>query len=417
MENLFYLAKMKKLRCIFLFAFYLFLQRVSAQVLTLDSVLNAVEKQNPMLKMYDEQINAENAFAEGAKSWMPPKFSSGLWQTPYNDLQSGMLMISAEQMIPNSHKQDANQKYMLGMASVEKEGKQAQRNQLFGNAKQTYFEWVVLKRKYLTLIQIDSLLDYLLQTSRLRYTYNKEKLNNIYRAQADLYELRNMETMMVADMKMKNVMLNTLMKRPVNIVFDVDTTLKFRNYEVAASDSIAIAASRSDIKQLDATHALLKLQQNLEYSKRLPDFGVSLNHMQSLGMMPSQYSVMGMVTIPIVGWASKEYKSNVRGLNNQMSAVDYQKEALINMTTGEVVMLQLEIKSIKQQLINYHNNILPTYFKSYQAALLAYEQNTGDLFLVLDAFKMYRMQAMNEQDQLNQLLRLQVAYEKEMEIR
>ena len=408
---------MKKLKYILPFMIYLLVQQVNAQVLTLDSVLSAVEKNNPMLKMYDEMVNAENTYAEGAKSWMPPTFSAGLWQTPYSDISQGMFMVSGEQMIPNPSKLNANQKYMQGMAAVDKEAKQAQQNQLFSEAKDAYFEWVVLRKKYIVLNQIDSLLNYLLQTAQLRYKYSKEKLDNIYKAQADLYELRNMEAMLVADMKMKNVMLNTLMKRDKDFVFDVDTTLPMHSYESVSSDSAAIALARSDVKQLDASKNLLKLQQDYENSKRLPDFGISASHMQSLGMMPNQFSIMGMVTIPIAGWSSRMYKSTVKGLNNQMNAVEYQKQNLVNMVSGEIVMLQVEIKTTKQQISNYQNNIVPAYYKSYQAALMAYEQNTGDLFIVLDAFKMYRMQSMNELDELSQLFKLQVEYEREMEIR
>ena len=199
--------------------------------------------------------------------------------------------------------------------------------------------------------------------------------------------------------------------------FDIDTVVHERNYELALNDSVSVAAKRSDVRQYDASVDLLKLKQSIEYSKRLPDFGVSVAHIQSLGMMPSQYSVMGMVTIPIVGWASKEYKANVKGLKSQMNAVEFQKQSLINETLGDISMLQIEIKSAKLQLSNYRNNIVPAYYKSYQTALLAYGQNTGDLFVVLDAFKMYRMASMSELDQLNNLLKLQAAYEKEMEIR
>lgn len=410
-------VKMIKSKAILIILSCLLIQGLSAQVLTLDSVLNNIDRNNPMLKMYDEQIIAENNYAQGAKSWMPPTISTGPWQTPYNDFSGGMWMISAEQMIPNPSKLNANQKYMQGMASVEKQGKSAQRNLMFADAKKAYYEWIILKKKYVIAVQIDTLLNYLLQTAQLRYKYNQEKLNNIYKAQADLYELRNMETMLVADMKMKNVELNTMMKLDKNYTFDIDTTLHPHYYEAVLNDSATIATIRSDVKQYDASITLLKSQQDVEYSKRLPDFGVSVNHMQSLGEMPNQYSVMGMITIPIVGWASKEYRSNVKGLNNQMNAVEYQKESLINETLGDVAMLQLEIKSAKEQLSNYQTNIVPAYFKSYQSALLAYEQNTGDLFVVLDAFKMYRMESMNELDELNTLLKLQVEYEKEMEIR
>ena len=82
-----------------------------------------------------------------------------------------------------------------------------------------------------------------------------------------------------------------------------------------------------------------------------------------------------------------------------------------------IASLQTQIKSTKQQLANYNDNIIPAYYKTYQTSLIAYEQNTEDLFVVLDGLKMYRMAKMNELDQLNALLKLQVEYEREMEIR
>lgn len=90
-------------------------------------------------------------------------------------------------------------------------------------------------------------------------------------------------------------------------------------------DTSQISSSRSDIKQFDASLGLIKLQQQIEKSRRLPDFGISLSHMQSLGEMPNQYSVMGMISIPIVPWASKEYKSNIKGLDNTVNSISFQK--------------------------------------------------------------------------------------------
>jgi outer membrane protein TolC len=388
-----------------------------AQVLPLDSVLNRIEKNNPMLKMYDEQIIAVNNYSQMAKSWMPPTLSTGPWQTPYKSFSDGMWMITGEQMIPNPSKQKANYNYMQGMAPVEQQGKQAKKNEMFAMAKQNYYEWIVLKKKFNVLVQTDSLLNYIVQVAQLRYTYNKEKLNNIYKAQADLYELRNMETMLLGDIQMKNVELNTLMNVDKSFAFDVDTTLQPHNYELQLPDTSLISSSRSDIKQFDASIGLVKLQQQYEKSKRLPDFGISLSHMQSLGMMPNQFSAMGMITIPIAPWASKEYKSNIKGLDNTFNAINFQKQSLINETAGMIAAMQTQIKSAKQQLTNYSDNIIPTYYKSYQTSMIAYEQNTEDLFVVLDGLKMYRMAKMNELEQFNTLLKLQVDYEKEMEIR
>lgn len=408
---------MKNNKRILLFIFCVCAIQTFGQVLTIDSVLSRIESNNPMLKMYDEQINAANNYSEMAKSWMPPTFSTGPWQAPYKNFSDGMWMITGEQMIPNPSKQKANYQFMQGMASIEQQGKAAKKNEMFAMAKTNYYEWIVLQKKYYVLMQTDSLLNYIVQVAQNRFTFNKEKLNNIYKSQADLFELRNMEAMLVGDMKMKNIELNTLMNIDKSYEFDVDTSFISYDYELQLIDTFLITTSRSDIKQFDANIGLLKFQQQYEKSKRLPDFGISLSHMQSLSMMPNQYSAMGMMTIPIAPWATKEYKSNIKGLNNTLNAIGYQKQSLVNETAGKIASLQTQMKYSKQQLTNYTNLIIPTYFKSYETSMLAYEQNTEDLFVVLDALKMHRMAKMNELDQLNVLFKLQVEYEKELEIR
>lgn len=390
---------------------------IKAQVITLDSVLNLIERNNPMLKMYDEQINAANNYSQMAKSWMPPTFSTGIWEAPYNNFTEGMWMITSEQMIPNPAKQKASYSYMLGMVPVEQTGKEAKKNEMFSMAKESYYEWIVLKLKYNALVQTDTLLSNIIKVAQIRYTYSQEKLNNVYKAQADLYELRNMEIMMLSDMKMRNIELNTLMNLDKSFVFEIDTTIEDHNYEIQITDTSVLSTARSDIKQFDAKIELIKLQQQYEKSKRLPDFGISLSHMQSLGEMPNQYSLMGMVTIPIAPWSAIEYKYNVQGLNNTANAINWERQSLINETTGTITYLQTQISFAKQQLINYNVNITPAYYKNYQASLLAYEQNTEDLFVVLDGLKMYRMSKMAELDQLNTLLKLQVFYERELQIR
>ena len=85
---------MKNNKRILLFIFCVCAIQTFGQVLTIDSVLSRIESNNPMLKMYDEQINAANNYSEMAKSWMPPTFSTGPWQAPYKNFSDGMWMIT-----------------------------------------------------------------------------------------------------------------------------------------------------------------------------------------------------------------------------------------------------------------------------------------------------------------------------------
>ena len=159
-----------------------------AQVLTLDSVFAQVAR-NPSVKAYDAQINAQEAYASGAKSLDAPRLSAGQYQTPYSlNPNTGSFMVQAEQMFTNPAKLHAKENYQKSLAKVTAEDKNELKNQLFAQARQYYFERVILERKLALLQHTKELLEYILKDANIRLTYGKEKLSNIYKAKAQLYD-------------------------------------------------------------------------------------------------------------------------------------------------------------------------------------------------------------------------------------
>ncbi|MES2268964.1 MAG: hypothetical protein V4520_19520, partial [Bacteroidota bacterium] len=77
--------------------------------------------------------------------------------------------------------------------------------------------------------------------------------------------------------------------------------------------------------------------------------------------------------------------------------------------------LRTDMSSKKRQLKNYNQNIIPALQNTYKTSLQAYEQNTGDLPSVLDGIKSLQSARMAALDRLQELLTLQVAYEREYE--
>ena len=106
-----------------------------AQTLKLNAVIDSITASHPVVKMYNNEIRSMDEAAKGAKSWMPPEISTGLWMVPYNtklwkkdDMGGtgmGQYMIGGQQMFPNKKKQNADAAYMQAMSSVEKEKKNA----------------------------------------------------------------------------------------------------------------------------------------------------------------------------------------------------------------------------------------------------------------------------------------------------
>jgi cobalt-zinc-cadmium efflux system outer membrane protein len=383
--------------------------------LPLDSVLAKIAL-NPSLQAYDAKISAEDVYVTGAKSLDAPKISAGQYQTPYQvNPNAGSFMIQAEQLFTNPAKLRAKEDYLRGMSKVTAEDKNYLKNQLMAQAKQYYYEWVMLEKKLALLQNTQGLLEYMLKDANIRLTYGKEKLSNIYKAKADLYQLANTREQLNNGINQKKIMLNTLMNRDKQTVFTVDTSVVLKDYETGLTDTAALATSRSDIKGINRNIELQQLNAKMEYSKRKPDFGIQAGHMFSYGGMANQYILMGSITIPIVPWASKSYKANLKGIQYEVAQLQQRKMDVLNQAEGQLAGLRADMNSKKRQLKNYQQNIIPALQNSYKTALLAYDQNTGDLPSVLESIKGLQMSRLEALDRLQEILQLQVAYERENE--
>jgi outer membrane protein, heavy metal efflux system len=258
------------------------------------------------------------------------------------------------------------------------------------------------------------LIKVMIKLSEVRYPYNQGNLSNIYKAQARLHEIENMELMTRSEIKQKNIGLNTLMNVPRGNEFRIDTTLLLREV-IQDVDTSILSGARSDIRRIDQTIQVMRLNQGLESVQLKPDFGIRYEHMRVFGSMPNQFTLMGMISLPIAPWSSKMVKANIKAMNYEIEAMKKERETLLNEALGMLESMATEITTKKRQLQNYESKILPALRKNYQTTLLAYQENTGDLPVVIDAWEALNMAQMEYLNNLQQLLTMQVSYEKELE--
>ena len=196
--------------------------KMFSQVMSLENVLNEIEKNQPELKKYDAKINAYDTYAKGAKALDAPQVGAGFFMTPYNPQMwkadpamntngMGSFMLSAQQMIMNPKKLNANSNYMKSMSGIEKEMKGSMKNELFSMAKMSYNEWVILKRRRAILMESENILKYLIESTELRYKYGMDKLNAYYKAKGMLGDVQTMMVMTNQEINQKMIELNTLM--------------------------------------------------------------------------------------------------------------------------------------------------------------------------------------------------------------
>jgi outer membrane protein TolC len=283
-------------------------------------------------------------------------------------------------------------------------------------AKTLYYQQAILTKKLVVLDENEELLRFLIKLAEARYPYNQATLPSIYDAKARLEMHLNDHRQALAQAEQNTIALNTLMSRQASQDFAVDTTvLSTPSRPLTVADTAMLASRRSDVRSLDRSLASVRLNQELETSRRRPDFGVQFEHMPFLGTGAAQFTLMGSVSLPLVPWAAREYRANVAALGYETQALRKQRETVLNEAAGRLAGLRADLTLRHEQVLAYEQHILPALRRSYQATRLAYEQNTGQLFQVLEAWTTLKLTRLQYLDALQQQLTQQIAYEKELE--
>ena len=402
------------------------LSSVKAQeLLTMDSILSAIEKNHPALKMLEAEAVSMDEAAKGAYSWMPPELGAGFFLTPYDPGRwkymngqpgMGMFMITAQQMFPNRKKQDAEYAYMKSQSSIELQKKDVIINDLLYTARKNYYEWIVLEKKLKVLEDNDKLLRFMMQSAEIRYKNGLGKISAYYKAKAALANVENMQLMLRNEIVQKRIAINTVMNRNPDKLFAVDTAYEWKDFKRAMFDSASLMNQRSDIKVINQGIRVNNLQRESELAKLKPEFGIKYDHMTGWGRQPLQFSVMAMVKLPLAKWSSKMNKAKAESLIWQNEALKNQQQMIINEATGmaSTVFTELELK--KKQMNLYEQQIIPALRRNFQTMQLGFEQNTEELFELFDAWEALNMTQMEYLDQLMKALQMQAELMKIAEI-
>ncbi|MDV3547169.1 transporter [Elizabethkingia anophelis] len=397
---------------------------VQAQVMSLQSIIDSISVHHPVVKMYDNEIRSMDENAKGARSWMAPQVGVGNFMTPYNvdlwrkkDGMTGMgsVAFSVEQMIPNKKKLDANEAYMKAMSSTQKEKKNAQLNELVQDAKQLYYDWIILEKKLSVIKENQSLLNFMIKNAEIRYQNGLSKISAYYKAKASLGNIKNMQLMYENDIKEKRIRLNALMNRNAMLPLEIDTSFQFNDYADLVFDKDLFYKNRSDLKALDKEINIANLQQENEKQSLKPEFGFRYENMVGFGGQPLQYTAMIMIKLPFVSWASKMNKANIESLKWKASSLESQKEMMVNEYSGMAYGMRNEFDLNKKQIELYEQEIIPALKNNYKSMQLGYEQNTEELFMLFDAWEQLNMTQIEYFDLYTKALTMQVTLDRLIE--
>jgi len=390
--------------------------------MNLNHIFEEIRAKNLALKVYESRVQSKDAKLEGVGAWMAPMLGAGTFMTPYpfqgmmSENERGAFMISAEQNIPNPAKVKANRDYLKIQSLSEVHAQSELFNQYKARARQLYFGLLIDYKKMRYQEENKRIMESMKKLAEIRYPFNQGGLNQVFKAEGRVFESENMILMTLSDIQSKKIALNTLMNRTSDTDLQIDTAFKVEFVPKADLDTAYFASSRSDILHME--HEIDIMKKNIIQMKQeaKPDFRIRFDHMSNYSaMMPRQFSVMGMLSIPIVPWSSKMYKSEIKSMNFEQEAMRQQKSAMLKDMLDMSRLMENDLVVMQKQLVNYELKIVPSLQKYLQVSILSYQENKSDLNTVIDAWESLNMSQMNYLDQLAKFYQMIVEYEKNIE--
>lgn len=399
---------------------------IDAQQMSLPAVMDSIAANHPVVKMYNAEIRSMDAAAKGARSWMPPTVGAGFFMTPYNAklwqrdgdmLGMGSVAVSVEQMFPNRKKLNANENLMKAMSAVEKEKLYAALNENFQDAKKLYYSSIVLDKKLKVVKENEKMLDFMIRNAEIRYKNGLSKISAYYKAKAALGSSKNMQLMYENDLRVNRIRLNALMGRDAFAPLEIEPEYNLNDYSLETFGQDLFYQNRSDLRGINREINIAKLKQDLEKQNLKPEFGVKFENMFGFGGQPMQFSLMLMVKLPFVSWASGMNKANIESLKLKEEALQAQKEMMVNEYSGMAYGMRNELDLNKNQLKLYEDTIIPALKNNYKSMQLGYEQNTEELFMLYDAWEQLNMAQLEYFEILTKALQTQTEIDRLIERR
>ncbi|TWI86988.1 TolC family protein [Chitinophaga japonensis] len=389
-----------------------------APVLSLDTILQRIDRNNIQLRAYALKAEAYRYSADAATAWMAPMVGAGTFMTPYPGQKvmegnKGSLMFQVEQDIPNTARLRAKQRYIASQGDIAMAGREVTLNDLRAQAKRLYYNWIIAAERIRLLQQNQQIIETMKKIAEVRYPYNQSQLGSIYKAEARVTGNHNMIHMQHGLIDKARAWLNSLMNRPGTEAFRIDTSLEPVFAPAATYDTAALAAARKDVWKMNAGIHSMQLNIDAMKQERKPDFKVSFSHMSPFGAgMPRMYSVMGMVSIPIVPWASRMYKNEVKAMELNVQSMEMEKAGMLQETQGMLYGMEEEIRNMQEHIAITESKIIPALQRTLDADFLSYQENRLELPVIIDAWEALTMAQSGLLDEKLRYYEMIVEYEK-----
>ena len=361
----------------------------SSDTLDLDQLVLEALKNNPELKAagYNREVMEERAIQAGSVEY--PQFQYMREEMPGFRWDEAMYSrFELMQMFRFPGKLSAQQ----GIAEIDAEHAHHEHmekiNDVLALLRSSYFELWLAQQSIVLNRENRKLLQQFARITQTRYGVGDAPQQDVLKSYVELARLENQVAILHQQERSAQAMLLALLNRSHG-----DTL------GVAVVDRETVTLPTLDTLQHLALqfrpmlwHDSLSVEENrqmlaLAEKEFLPDFTLGIEYVTSPLSDFTGWSVRAGITLPFAPWTLSKANAREEEASISISKAQETLNNSRNMVLSSVSDLYFKAQSVKEQLANYSNSIVPQSKQALQSSLLAYQTGRTDFLMLIDSYR------------------------------
>lgn len=389
---------------------------VSSQVMTLDTLLQQIERAQIDAREYSRLASAEYRQTSSVRSFGNPEFIVGMLRVPYNHYTNvlNILEVGINERVHITPYRKKKEEFARKIDALSQDVQVEFLHDLKARVRSLYYQWYIAGQK------VSCLRRYLHRLEKIRrYHTDHQKYDDFAsrnRANVCLARLNNDITEQEGLIDALRYEINTLRKVDLNTRFDIDTSVRLPFYNAEVLDSVNFGLYRKDIKLLDEQTELLREALLLPNDVSYPDMLFSVRHLFPLSVSVRPFYLLHVrlgVQIPLFK-NKKQSPSYRQTIYTRIRANAEKRDEQLRKSQCNLYVWETKMDALKSTLYTLKQKVIPELEKVFRHNTKLYHEDNADLYVLLQGWEELKNAELDMWNTLSSLLLYGVAYQREL---
>ncbi len=361
-----------------------------------DSVLSSLAEEavrnNPKLKMFQEQVEIFREKPPQARSLDNPRLRLGIMNLPddtfrFDQEPMTQKQVSIMQKFPFPGKLQLREDIAQKDVDIVKAEYHEQKNDIILQVKTAYLDLLFLNKALEVTEENRTLLRKFIKIAETKYAVGKGIQQDVIKAQVELSRMTDLLISLEQKKHTTTARINTLLNRPVQSPFTVTEDIEQTSFNVPFEDLIRLAEENHPLL-LKLRHLVEKTRFSKELSEKnvYPDIDVGVSYGQR-DDGPSQERadfLSGFVTVNIPLWYKTKESRSVAEEEAKIKKTLEEYNAFRNDVHFQIKRILIDIEKDDKEIELFRSGLIPQGRLSLESALSGYKVNKIDFISLVN---------------------------------